>query len=388
MILPCEPSLKESLPTRPRQTIARGFLGGLIIFLAIMVLGLTPVRANMVIVPVWDSSITTNAAYSMITNTIMQAIAVYEGCFSNNITIYINFQSDTNVALGESDYSYYFVSYPYYRSHLVAGASTLYDTNALAHLPNTTTNPVNGNVTNYVNLPLGRALGMTQDGFGHSINWSTSASNPDGTVYLNTSIMNLSRPPTNPDNYDLQAVASHEIDEVLGIGSALSGLNNGDPAPTGAIPPYDMFRYDQNGHRSFNTATNTLAYFSLDGVTKWVQFNQYEYGDFNDWNSWPYGAATPRVQDAFSTAGATPNLDVELIALDVIGYNLVVPKLTLTKTGAHTATISWPASTAGFILQVSTNLASTNWLDSVTGTNDPVTVTNSAPAKFYRLGRN
>lgn len=366
----------------------KGFLSRLAIFAAVIVLGGTPVRANMVIVPVWDTTITSDPAYSTITNTIMKAIAVYAGCFSNNITVYINFQEMTS-GLGESSYAYYYVSYSYYRSHLAAGASTFYVTNALAHLPNTTTNPVNGNVTNYVNLPLGRALGMTQDGFGHSINWSTSASDPDGTVYLNTSLMNLSRPPTNADDYDLMAVASHEIDEVLGIGSALSGLNNGDPAPTGAIPPFDLFRYDQNGNRSFNTDSNALAYFSLDGATRLVQFNQYDFGDFNDWNSWPYGGIPPRVQDAFSTPGATPNLDVELIALDVIGYNLVIPKLTLTKTGARTTTISWPASTAGFILQVSTNLASTNyWQDSITGTNNPVTVTNSAPAKFYRLGRN
>ena len=368
--------------------LPEGFLRVLVVFVVLMALGLTPVRANMVIIPVWDVSLTTNAAFPAITNTIMKAIAVYEGCFSNNITVYITFQDDPNVGLGESQYSYYNVSYAYYRSHLAAGASTIYDTNALAHLPSTTTNPVNNSVTNYVNLPLGRALGMTADGFGHSINWSTSASSPDGTIFLNIPVMNLTRPPTNFGDYDLMAVASHEIDEVLGIGSALSGLANGAAAPTNGVPPFDMFRYDQNGNRSFNTGLNSLAYFSLDGVTKLVQFNQYDQGDFNDWYSYSGGGDPPRVQDAFLVNNATPNLDVELIALDVIGYNLVIPRLTLTKAGAHTSTLSWPASTAGFILQVSTNLTSTNWLDSATGTNNPVTITNSAPAKFYRLGRN
>lgn len=386
MIPRYNPSLKPTAPIFPKT-----FFRVLAIFLAIVVLGLTPVRANLVIVPIWDATITNDPAYATITNTIMQAIAVYQGCFSNNVTVYIDFQEAAG-GLGESTYYLNTISYSMYRSYLAADASTIYDTNALLHLPKTTANPVNGANSIAVHLANGRAMGLTgvtTNGLdANHVGWDSSLSQPDGTIYLNTSVMNLSRPPANFNDYDLMAVASHEIDEVLGIGSALSGLNNGDPAPTGDIAPLDLFRYDQSGSRSFNTTSNSQAYFSLDGVTKLVQFNQYDQGDFNDWYSWPNGGSPPRVQDAFLLNNATPNLDVELIALDVIGYNLVVPKLTLTKTGAHTTTISWPASTAGFILQVSTNLASTNWLDSVTGTNDPVTVTNSAPAKFYRLGRN
>ena len=47
--------------------------------------------------------------------------------------------------------------------------------------------------------------------------------------------------------------------------------------------------------------------------------------DYGDWAS----SATPHVQDAFGTPGATADLNVELTALDVIGYSLIaVPEPT------------------------------------------------------------
>ncbi len=350
-------------------------------------IGTVPARANLVIVPTWDSTITSDPAYSAITNTIMQAIAVYAGTFSNNITVTITFETMSG-GLGESEY-YTIPAIPYstYRSALSSSASTLYDHTALAHLPNTSTNPVNGSSTVYMTLANVRALGYTNKstGFnGYSV--YPPSGKTDGIVLLNTSIMNFTRPPTNSSDYDLFAVASHEMDEILGIGSALTDLNNGDPAPTGDVSVLDLFRYDQNGNHSFNTAEASEAFFSIDGVTKLVQFNQYEGGDFNDWYSYPYGGNPPRVQDAFATPGAAPNLDVELIALDVIGYNLIIPKMALTKISANTERISWSPTVPGFILQESTNLASTNWLNSASGTNNPVTITNTAAVKLYRLG--
>jgi hypothetical protein len=133
--------------------------------------------------------------------------------------------------------------------------------------------------------------------------------------------MNLSRMgPQDPAKYDLMAVVSHEIDEALGFGSALNGHNNGDPAPTGPVFPEDLYRYHQNGTRTFDTNINTQAFFSIDGgATDLARFNQTVGGDFSDWFS--TGSHTPQVQDAFGTPGAQPNLGVELTGLDVIGYD-------------------------------------------------------------------
>ena len=137
--------------------------------------------------------------------------------------------------------------------------------------------------------------------------------------------MNLDRTSTDLYKYDLMAVASHEIDEVLGLGSALNGLSNGTASPTGAVWGMDLYRYDQSGTRSFNATLSSQAYFSINGgATDLAQFNQTAGGDFSDWYS--TSPHTPQVQDAFGTPGSTPNLGVELTALDVLGYDLQSPE--------------------------------------------------------------
>jgi hypothetical protein len=143
--------------------------------------------------------------------------------------------------------------------------------------------------------------------------------------------MNLSRTGTqNTSFYDLQAVASHEIDEALGIGGAGSfiGANfgTGNPLnyPTGPVGSMDLFRYSGNGVRSYTTSTSATAYFSINGgATNLTNFNQAGGGsDYGDWK----GGLTPQVQDAFGTPGVDINLGVnELTALDVVGYNLTAP---------------------------------------------------------------
>src|SRR5262249_17770315 len=87
----------------------------------------------------------------------------------------------------------------------------------------------------------------------------------------------------------------------------------------------DLFRYSSGGARSYTTAGDD-AFFSLNGTTDLVQFNQNQQfggGDFGDWH--PSGTA--RVQDAFATPLATPTLAtsaglVEIVNLDAQGYNL------------------------------------------------------------------
>lgn len=61
------------------------------------------------------------------------------------------------------------------------------------------------------------------------------------------------------------------------------------------------------------------------------------------------------------------------------------PTLSVASSGNQTA-LYWPASASNYVLQITTNLASTNW---VTVTNGSpiigVTVTNNLPAAFFRL---
>jgi len=278
-----------------------------LVFLASLAMALasgTAVSASsFVIVPTFDNSILNDSNAPIIQATINSAINVYEATFTDPITVHITF-TEMNSGLGSS--STFFANIPYatYLTALSADKKTSNDAIALAQLGVNLNNPVNGNLKINAKTANLRAVGL-------------DLLNPppvDGTVGLNTSITNLSRGGLqNPNKYDLMAVTEHEIDEVLGLGSALPNQ------PFSTIFPEDLFRYDSGGGRNFTTSGDN-AYFSIDGTTDLARFNQDSRGDYGDW--WSAGGQTPKVQDAVGTPGAQPNLGVELTGLDVIGYDL------------------------------------------------------------------
>lgn len=267
-------------------------------------------HANLVIDPTFSSLITSDPNAAAIEATINAAISVYETDFSDPITVAIDF-TEMSSGLGESSAYYDTVPYATYRNALAADAKTANDASAMALLPASSTNPVTGSTTIEVKTADLRAVG---------INANPPAGQPDGTVSLNTSITNPGSTGTSA-LYSLLAVAEHEIDEVLGLGS---GLNS-----TATIFPEDLFRYAANGSRFYASSNTAAAYFSINGTTDLAQFNNIANGgDFGDWASDPLPTGvSPQVQDAFSTPGSTPTLGPnELEALDVIGYDLTVPE--------------------------------------------------------------
>jgi hypothetical protein len=289
----------------------------LLAFLAVVLTGGPAAHAgSFVVVPAFGSSITGDPNAATIEATINSTIGIYEAAFTDPITVHIAF-NEMSSGLGASSTFVATIPYSSYLTALTADATTSNDATALAHLGAGPNNPVNGNAFINVMTANLRAIG---------INVSPSMGQPDSTISLNTSLMNLSRVgPQNPAKYDLMAVVSHEIDEALGFASALNGLSNGALAPTGPVFPEDLYRYDQTGARTLDTNINTQAFFSIDGgTTDLARFNQTAGGDFSDWFS-STGLQTPQVQDAFGTPGAQPNLGVELTGLDVIGYDPASP---------------------------------------------------------------
>src|SRR5258706_5800843 len=271
--------------------------------------------SGLTIVPNFDSSITSDTQAATIQATINAAIADYQSNFSDPVTVNITFHKMAS-GLGQSSGVYYqSLSYSGYRAALAAHATTADDATALAHLPVGGNNPVTGHPNANVKLALARVLGYTAN---------PPAGQPDGTINLNTAIMNLSGASSDPSKYSLFSTVSHEIDEVLGFSSSLNGLNNGDPAPTGAVFPEDLFRYDVTGARSFTTDVNAASYFSLDGINDLARYNQQQGGDFQDWYSY-FGGVTPQVQDAYSPPNVSPVLGMELRVLDAIGFTRVLP---------------------------------------------------------------
>jgi hypothetical protein len=272
--------------------------------LALGVASTRPAYGSLIITSIFDSTIINDPNAALIEGTINSALAVYMAKISTNITVVINFAEMVS-GLGQSSTYFSNISYSAYRAALAASAADVTDSTALAHLPGGPTNPVDGSTIISVTTANLRALG---------INVNPPAGQPDSFVGLNTSLMNLDRNSTDPSKYDLMAVVSHEVDEALGFGSGLNGGNT---------RPEDLFRYAANGTRSYTTSSSASAYFSLNGATDLAQFNQSGGGaDYGDWSS----SGVAKVQDAFGTPGSTPNLGVELTALDAIGYTLTTPE--------------------------------------------------------------
>ena len=267
-----------------------------------------PAKANLIIIPTFASNITSDPNAATIEATINAAIGVYESKFADPTTVHITFQEGGG--LGGSSTPFTNISYASYLAALTADAKTSNDATALAHLPTATQFLMFFGTPNIsIKTADERAVGIAN---GASL---------DGTITLNTSIMNLSRiGPQDSSKYDLMAVASHEIDEVLGLGSALP-----DPQSLSGNPfPEDLFRYDNSGGRSYTATTGAAANFSIDGTTILAPFhNTNDFADYGDWQN----SAIVRVQDAFGTPGTQPNLGVELTALDVIGYDLAQPSV-------------------------------------------------------------
>jgi hypothetical protein len=272
--------------------------------------------ANLVITPTFDSSITGDPNAAAIEGTINTAINTYESAFTDPINVTIDFKEMTT-GLGQSNTTLYKISYSDFYNALVADAKSGNDATALAHLPNGSapgsTNPVTGSTTINVKTADLRALGFNGALF-------PPIGGFDGVIGLNTTITTPGSPGSSLQ-YSLLATTEHEIDEVLGLGSDLGQSNPffSDPAAE------DLFRYDSTGARSYTTNPTAKAFFSINGTTDLAQFdNQNDGGDWGDWQSNPLPPGVlPKVQDAFATPGANPALSVELVALDVIGYDPV-----------------------------------------------------------------
>jgi len=281
----------------------------------------------LTIVPAFDSTISNDVNAVTIENTINSAIQLYQARFTNPTTVTIQFKEiSTSGLYGQSSWWYYNISYSSFRNALAQHATTANDTLALSFLPVSSTNPVTGSSVIKVKTANLHALGFSGMNSG-------LAGGYDGIIGLHTSQLNLSRASTISTKGDLLSTVCHEMDEVLGMSSGLDSQST-DPFPQ------DLFRYASTGARSFTTSGDD-AYFSIDGTNLLVRCNQSSTGDYGDW--WVAGSHTPRVQDASATNGKIPNPNVEFIALDVIGYNLVpvpIPVITSTTISGSQLTLS------------------------------------------------
>lgn len=333
--------------------------------------------SNITIVPTYDPSITSLPDASAVESTIQASINQIESLVTANsrMTVTIDYQNQ-DTGLGASTAADQDIPYSTYLTDLEANPNkSANQIEALSTMPAGPNTGING-----ANMVLLTAANL--DAIGDTTDAAAALASGDGyygDVYLNLSTMNVTRPGTNPYNYDLESTVLHETDEVLGIGGDGSTLYEPGYNPPGSLPsdigPLDLFRYSAPGVRSFTYDPTTKAYFSIDGGnTPIVYFNQDNGAggaDFGDWDN-PQnngeGNNPAQVQDAFGNPGITssvePNLGPsELTALEAVGYNLLpsspavissprsqslvdgaTASFTAAATGMPTPTVQWQVS--------------------------------------------
>jgi hypothetical protein len=296
----------------------------------------------LVINATFDSSITSNVNSAAIQAMINSAVATYESLFNDPITVNILFRYATTApdgsalpggALATSTYVLYGIPWNTYIGSLSADTTTPNDATANASLPGSAL------ATNILPSSAGgRAVGLNTPSAMFA-NGSVGGGGPyDGIVTLNSSQpFKFSRPPA-AGLYDGLRTTEHEMDEVMGLGSAIGAFSD--------YRPQDLFSWSAPGTRSVTTAGS--RYFSIDsGTTNIVGFNQTAGGDFGDWLSSSCPQANPYVQNAFACADQASDVAAfspEGINLDVVGYDLLfgptpTPTLSATPTPSPTPTL-------------------------------------------------
>ena len=275
-------------------------------------------------------------------------VSAYESAFTSNITVNIDVTFGAT-GLGESTTEQIFVSYSAWRAAMIANANAnpgnSYAVAAAASLPGN--DPI-GNGEIVVNTANARALGLTANTAVDSF-----------LTFSNAAVFEYDGVATS-GAVDFLDVAAHELDEGLGIGSALTGLLNNAPVPSGYYAAEDYFRYSAASTRDITTNPSAVVYFSYDGGnTNLAQFNQ-KYsalGDSNlDRNDWVYGdfgcpAATVRIQDAIlcDDQAVPVGTGPEITVLNALGYDSSPPSVT----AASVTPDSGSGSSQTFALQYS-----------------------------------
>ena len=280
----------------------------------------------MVIKPIFDNSIT-NSTYASVIETAFNAVAGDFGtALSSQVTINVavSWGSVGGYALPSSavgasvDTLYGYYTYSKVKSLLttasISNPNDLALNKAVSSLP--------------LNAPTGAALYAVASAEAKVLGIiPANTSGVDGSIGFAGSPTGFSFNPAAgiaAGTYDFQAVAAHELEEVLG---RISGVR-----VTGSATyrtPFDLFRYSAG---ALTTSATDLSYFSIDGgKTSIGYFNNSIYGgDRGDWltpgvtNSAAdakYAVAND-IQDAFISPGQKGrNLTAaDLAALDALGY--------------------------------------------------------------------
>lgn len=271
----------------------------------------TPAQA-LVIVPVFDSSITSLANAAVVEAAFNTAADKFEAAFANPVTVRIAVSwgsvAGSPIPVGDVGSSRTNISggwaYSDVTGMLQAAAaahpSDRWLTTAAAHL-----SVIDPTRTDNFGVPYAeaQALGLLPAnlatiagsiGFRSGTNFDF---NPVGGI--------------GAGSYDFQGLAAHEIDEVLG---RITGLQAG---ATQFALPFDLFRYTASGVTSFSYSAH--AYYSIDGGRS--NLGYFNYSGSGDRSDWLTLAGSTDIQNAYLSAGKAFNVSAtDLTILSALGW--------------------------------------------------------------------
>lgn len=306
----------------------------------------------LTIVPLFDSSVARLSNASTVESAFRTVANDYARSFANPVTVNVGVswgsvggQALPSNAVGASVNNLYgYFSYSQVKSYLTNTAAGNPSDTALATAIKSLPSSAPAGPTRYV-VPSSeaKALGLIP----------ASQSSLDGSIGFAGATSGYDFNPAdgvNTGTYDFEAVAAHEMAEVLG---RISGIESASPTYR---TPYDLFRYKGSGALSYGY--NDAAYFSINrGVTDLKAFNNSTSG--GDRSDWQTLSTALDVSNAFISTGKRYNLTaVDLTSLDVLGWG----GSNLGDTGAST-----PAATAFSLVNPGSAPEPAQWLLMIAG---------------------
>ena len=321
---------------------------------AVIALGIARPAVAITIDPVYDSSITSLPNAASVESAFNTVAGDYARSFVGNAVINVGvswgsvdgYSLPSNAVGASVDNLYGYFSYSDIKGYLSQAASGAPSDSALAaavaHLPSAAPSGVGQYV---VPSSEAKVLGLI----------SPNQAGMDGYIGFAGSVSGYTFNPTSgitPGTYDFQAVAAHELDEVLG---RISGLTSASPSYRTV---FDLFRYSAPG--TLDLGYNDAAYFSIDGgKTSLGTFNNSSSG--GDRSDWLTTGTSSDVQDAFVSTGQALNLTAaDLAGLDALAYggsNLGDANVAPTTVAYHLVEVPEPGSLLLLLTGLMTTLA-------------------------------